>query len=253
MRLYEGPPRLRGRSRRQLYQTAWLLQRGRVRLCHGKTVVEAKAGEWVFARPVAREQSFSEDAQLLSIAIRAEWPDGRPLFDKGLSIALPQQRFPALLEAAHHLHAADRLPPGVERHLALHEALFAWTRAARAALAESGISADERPYLDESQQRILTTLESWPLERRYCVEELCRLTRLSRTHFERRAKTALGKTPKAYLNARRLSHARRALRHQPAKAVAVEIGFRHASTFSHWFKEQTGHAPGEYLRTPTLL
>ena len=75
----------------------WLLLQGHAKLrwADGERV-EACAGQWLFPKAGKRYQSFSRDAQLLSLRFRASWPDGRCFLDNKKSVLLEDEEHPDL-------------------------------------------------------------------------------------------------------------------------------------------------------------
>ncbi len=243
---YEGSSSgARGRSvcDRALYLTAWLVLRGGARVEHGGTCAEAGPGEWLFPRPVVRVQEFAPGTRLLSLAIRAEWPDGRALFDGEQSCMLPAARHPELARQARRLLRRSRERETLAGHFAFREALFAWACTLCETLTAAGLDPRRPAHADARLATLLQRLDTCPLDEPRPSERLARELGLGRVQFERLCNAALGRTSRQYLEERRLDYARRTLPFKLAKEVAAETGFSHVSTFSAWFKRKTGAAP----------
>ena len=88
-------------------------------------------------------------------------------------------------------------------------------------------------------------LDGWPLHRAFSQSELVQQAGVSRAQLDRLFTAKLGQTPHQYFDRRRLRHAERSLQlpDRPIKEVAFDLGFRHVSSFSAWFKQKTGVNP----------
>lgn len=243
--LYEGEARTGNKPyhSRTYHQVAWLIIAGEARVAHDGTEVRATSGEWIFPRPGPRIQEFAPNTRILSIAVHAQWPDGRTLFNEGLPLVLPEKRVPMLKEQALQLCTLLRQSGGVEVQWQLQEAVIGWIRGLYQTLVAAGIKPDERPACNARTDALIQALEQWPLDKLYTGSVLSANAGLSRTHFERLCLERLGYTPRQYLDQRRLKYASTALRTKLVKEVAAELGFRHVSTFSQWFLRKTGTSP----------
>ena len=72
----------------------------------------------------------------------------------------------------------------------------------------------------------------------------------SKYHFLRLFKKAYGKSPRQYLQAVRITHAKQLLaKGVPPHQVCLQIGFQSLPSFHHLFKRLTGIAPGAYQQS----
>jgi len=73
---------------------------------------------------------------------------------------------------------------------------------------------------------------------------------LSAYHFAHAFKTSTGATPRAFVEARRVEHARRLLRESnaPLAQIAIDTGFGTQSRFTTAFRRATGFTPAVYRR-----
>lgn len=80
------------------------------------------------------------------------------------------------------------------------------------------------------------------------VDHLARLAGLSRFHFIRRFRAAVGETPHRYLRRRRLERAAELLvtTAYPVTEISDRVGFQSLGSFSTLFRRFTGESPVEY-------
>lgn len=261
--VYRGavPSGVSGYMDKFLTLTAWLVLKGTAETTIGKRHLKAAPGEWLFPKPAPRHQKFSPDAEIVSIKFRIEWPNGDQLFNEGLGITLKSSEHPDLERSARRLErVAEALTKTRFRdasladknldflqYLQLEKAVHLWSEAVYRALIKAGLEPDIHQAGDPRIHKILECLDTWPLDEPFQAVALARKTSLSRSNLERIAGKALGTSSKGYLDRRRLEHALQCLRHGnvPVKQIAIETGFRHASSFCAWFKGKTGCYPGE--------
>lgn len=229
---------------RALYLTSWLVLKGSARVTHGGRTTEAREGEWLFPSPIPRYQTFAPDTRLLSLAAQVEWPDGRSLFESAESFTLCSAEYPTLARRARQLCRRYQVRhDSFTRHLAYQEALYGWVRLLSETFQGLGIAPRLPAHSGSRLRDLLTLLITCPLDEPHPGERLARELGVSRVQFERLCVATLHRTSRQYLEERRLDHARRTLPLKLAKEVAAEIGFRHVSTFSAWYKRKTGNAP----------
>ncbi|MDB5971415.1 MAG: hypothetical protein JWQ90_3865 [Hydrocarboniphaga sp.] len=100
-------------------------------------------------------------------------------------------------------------------------------------------------------------LTSWQLrritdsaeaERQPRLSELARMCGVSVRHLERMFKASTGETVQQFLAARQLARARSLLAdgELPLKAIAIQLGFRHAASFAVAFRRSSGETPSGY-------
>jgi AraC family transcriptional regulator len=82
------------------------------------------------------------------------------------------------------------------------------------------------------------------------LERLAAQAGLSKFHFQRLFKGAVGVSPSQYLIDLRMNVARRLLRETRMSVVdvALEIGYANPSHFAHLFRRETGLSPSDYRR-----
>lgn len=241
--------------------TAWLVLKGTASVTAERRRETAQAGEWLFPKPGPRHQKFSQDAAILSVRFRIEWPNGDQLFEEGLGVVLKAADHPDLERRARRLeHAVETIARRRYRDasftdqkidflqfLQIEKAVHLWSESVYRALLAHGLVPNLQQTDDPRMESVLKQLDSWPLEEPYRAETLARKAGLGRSTLERLAMKTLGTGTKAYIERRRLDHALQGLRQPaiPVKQIAVETGFRHTSSFCAWFKARTGNYPGE--------
>ncbi|WP_232767759.1 helix-turn-helix domain-containing protein [Geminisphaera colitermitum] len=243
------------------YCAAWLVTRGEARvICNGKAVT-APAGHWLIPWPGLREQRFTPGTELLSARFQAHWPDGRALFDEGLSLAMPSRDVPQLETAARRLLACVRphrpdanarmlgavdvpLPDFIDIKIATLQFIRCYTDA----LVSRGLKPTRLGTCDERVLQALSQLDRLPLHYKFREADFAREIGLGPSQFARLFSAQMGMTPKQYIERRRRDSCRRMLLHSslPVKQLAAEFGFSHHTDFSAWFKKFNGLSPTEF-------
>jgi transcriptional regulator GlxA family with amidase domain len=98
-------------------------------------------------------------------------------------------------------------------------------------------------------QRVQIFVEA-NLDRPLQLADLARRAELSRYHFARAFKTSAGRTPRAFIEQRRIERAKRLIRESTKSLaqIAVDTGFGTQSRLTSTFKRRTGFTPGEHRR-----
>jgi len=224
--------------------------------------LQARAGEWVIPWSGFRYQEFSPDAELLSLHFEAHWPDGKPLFDRGLSIRFPAASHPELESEARRLFrsvsalgspeplqwAAVALP--LESYLKIHGLLGHFVAALTTVLRGRGLQPTRLGIRDERVRQAMAWLDTQSLEIRFREGELAAQVGLGEKQFVRIFRAAAGVTPRRYFEQRRREVVMRLLLRSTLsiKEIASNLGFAHLSDFSAWFKELHGLSPREFRR-----
>lgn len=260
--IYEGaiPESYRNARVRDRILGAWLIQKGTVRLEQEGNVVTAGAGEWVVVKQAEGQQTFSENAKIISVRFIAEWPDGKPFYETGLSTVLKAADFPDLEKSVRRiLTAVKPLAPPAPTDLRVHgislhnfievkARFWEWFSVLHDALASRDIYPTRTSILDERIQTILQALDQLPLSARLREDDLARQAGLSTAHFVRLFRSEVGTTPKRYFDDRRREACRRLLgfSETPIKEIAISLGFLRLSDFSAWFKDGHQVSPRKY-------
>jgi AraC family transcriptional regulator len=88
------------------------------------------------------------------------------------------------------------------------------------------------------------------LEGDLTIDHLASIAFLSRFHFARAFKIAVGRSPHRYVSAKRLERAKALLIREDRSLVdiALALNFSCQANFTRAFRQVTGHTPGEYRR-----
>ena len=234
----------------------------------GKVRVEGRElkllpGTAFFSAPGTRQQWFAAGTRLLSVGFRALWPDGTPLFTQGLNCSLPAANLGSLHTATRRLyrtlHGSRRSVTYREATKAScpelldwcqHEAAFrTWFAVYVKTLDKLGIRPTERQRpADARINEIMRRLNAWPLARPLIVDEIANGLNIGHRRLEQLLAEELGLTPHSHLNRRRMEAARHLLAgtKTPLKQIAHELGLRHASHFTKWFRLHAGMPPSQF-------
>jgi AraC family transcriptional regulator len=138
--------------------------------------------------------------------------------------------------------ASPLLVQGVAQVLAIH-------------LARSYGVTDEEPHssspsLPGFKLRQLTDWMAGHVAEEFSLERLAAQAGLSKFHFQRLFKTAVGVSPSRYQINLRVNEARRLLRETKKSVieVALEVGYANPSHFAQLFRRETGLSPSDYRR-----
>jgi AraC family transcriptional regulator len=97
--------------------------------------------------------------------------------------------------------------------------------------------------------RVLGYIEA-NLEGDLTIDRLASIACLSRFHFARAFKAAMGRSPHQYISAKRLDRAKALLmrRDQSLVDIALALNFSCQANFTRAFRQVTGQTPGQYRR-----
>lgn len=235
---------------------AWLVREGWAQVEHDGQCHIARPGQWLIVKPGPRVQTFSLDARLLSIAFEARWPDGSHLYQEGLSMVIESSEAPALEQKVRPiLNAVMEFAPGtwdLRDHpadflyfLRIEYLLCEWLAALSEILNARGIRHSGHFGIDERIRVAVDLLHARDLAEPLALETLAAAVHISPNHLVRLFRKELQATPQQFWDRLRIEHAQSRLR-QPEmriKEVAIDLGFKHLSHFSKWFKRHTGITP----------
>lgn len=263
--IYEGevPAKNRRGEYRPDHLGAWLVLRGQVVLKQPGRSVQARAGQWLIPWPGLRRQEFSDDALILSVRFSAHWPDGKPLFDAGLSAVFDAADHPELEVAARRLleHSrrtvttkAGTVPSAsltLGAFIDMQIAVLRWVDEFTRTLCALGLRPTRVGVSDERIVATLQRLDSFPLSGRLRESALAAEAGLGVSQFVRIFREEMGETPKQYFDQRRRAYCRQMLgaTSVPIKEISYNLGFSRLSDFSAWFKKHFDVPPRAFRKT----
>lgn len=240
---------------------AWLVREGWARVEQDGQSHTAYPGQWLIVKPSSRVQTFSHDTRMLSIAFEARWPDGSHLLEEGLSMVIEASEAPALERKIRPiLKAVMEIAPGtwdVRDHradlrcfLRLEQLLCEWLLTLYDTLEGRGVRHSGHFGIDERVRMAVDLLHARDLAEPLALEGLAVAVHTSPNHLIRLFRKDLQTTPHKFWDRLRVEHAQTRLR-QPEiriKEVAIDLGFKHLSHFSKWFKRLTGKTPQSAIK-----
>jgi AraC-like DNA-binding protein len=235
---------------------AWLVREGWAMVEHDGQRHTAHPGQWLIVKPGARVQTFSRETRMLSIAFEARWPDGSHLYQDGLSLVIEAADAPALEEKVRPiLNTVMEIAPGtwdlrdhradLRCFLRLEHLLCEWLSVLSEVLEARGVRHSGHFGIDERVRMVVDLLHARDLAEPLALEALSAAVHISPNHLIRLFRKELQTTPHQFFDRLRIEHARGLLR-QPdmrIKEVAINLGFKHLSHFSKWFKRHAGKPP----------
>ncbi len=243
---------------------AWLIRRGSVTLHFPSEEETIEAGMWVFPRAGFGWQKFSDDAEILSVRFKAEWPTGQSLFDREQTIVVPAaqarpltrlgERLARLVKkrfSHSHLQVTE-VPVSPEVYFDVERLLYGWLHAYHTALKSTGQLPRTIGKLDDRIRRALHFLDIQPLSQPLRETQLAQSVGLSKSQLSRLFIAHIGCTPTDYLEQKRIASARLAIVEgtQSIKSMAFDLGFSSLPHFSSWVRKKLGASPRALRNAP---
>ncbi len=243
--------------------SCWLIEAGwgEVMFADGRRG-HAQEGQWLLSPPyLPRDQSFSRDASIISVAFSLPLPQGIDpqrvlprVVEDGDAVARLQKAAVAMLAVLNDSAAPDqgarRCLEGLDlaSWLRAQEHLAAFVAQWHAAWGE--VEPAPAPVLDARVQAARTLIGAAARMGAVPYAHVQERTGLSRAHLDRLFRSQLGHSPKEELDRRVLERVLRRLADplKPLKAIAHELGFADSSHLCRWFRQRTGQSPERYRR-----
>lgn len=241
----------------------FFVESGEVRIQAEGREITVKPGHAFFSAPGVRRQWFEAGTRLLSVGLRCQFPDGRPLYQTGLNVAFPARGLASLQSETHRLFSAvhgrrkkvsyaegKALQNRSVADWARHEAAFRqWFAEYASTLESKGIrpAFQSRPE-DRRLQRLCEWLQTRPLDAALDWTGIAEELQLSSRRMQQLLREELGTTAQTHLEKRRLEHACQRLSQEdvPLKEIAFSLGFRHPPHFTTWFRRHLQMTPTAY-------
>ncbi len=185
----------------------FFVERGQVKIRADGNETDVMPGQAFFSGPGKRRQWFEKDTRLLSVGLRCQWPDGLPLYQEGLNVAVLQQKIQPLHQATLDLfntvHGGRAEVTYAEATQATSRTLGEWARREGAfrqwfivyveTLTNLGLQARPRQNSgDRRLERLRTWLQHWPLDRTLDLQEVAAELGLSQRHVHQLLRDELG-------------------------------------------------------------
>lgn len=210
--------------------------------CAGERQV-AQAGDIVLMAPFMLHTAgvSAQGFRMVMLYVPHAWASGRLGWPPGQRGALRRRVWHDAATAG-ALAVAAQAQDGAQVGRLLEEILRAQ--------ADGELEAVERPAGDARVEAVCEAL---------ATEDACRIdpgalarrVGVSREHFHRLFRTAVGMTPTHYARLARIDRAKALLREGLAAAeVAAQCGFTDQAHFSRWFRRCFGVTPGNYMAAP---
>ncbi|MGE9292007.1 MAG: helix-turn-helix domain-containing protein [Puniceicoccales bacterium] len=241
-------------------QAAWLLRKGSLLLRFGQERETYAAGQWIFPRAEDGLQTFSEDAELLSIRFTLEWPSGISLFDRSHSHSVAASEVQSYTQTSERLlHNVEQHFPQADPHLRnvqlgldpyfeLQEIFAQWTSQTLKLLRSLKVPTTSPSHLDPRIRDALQRIgrQSWtdPMT----TSDLATQVGLSLSQFNRLFLRETGLSAGQYREQLRRRAVQAALMDHSltVKSIAMEYGFSSLPHFSAWVRKHFQTSPRAY-------
>ena len=265
---YDHPVQSAGHAHQThaFYMSAWLMRKGSCIVTSQGEQCKASVGQWLIPNPGRRVQTFSSDAEILSMAFQCRWPTGEHLFHNGLSVVFDAKDFPFLEKTALSLVAViqECLPDGrwqilnekmaMSSFLKVEEILPQWIKGWARVMIHLGLRPTHLDGVDARILKAVRIVQGLPLDIPLRTDTLAEQVGLSKSQFERLYRKQIHCTPRQHFERLRLEYARNSLLVPQAriKEIALDLGFDALSHFSHWFHRLAGCSPRDFKNNGPL-
>lgn len=264
-----GNTRATGVYERHGEYSAWLVRTGWARVVvDDAPPVIAHAGNWLIVTGRHVEQSFSDDAHLLSLRAQAGWSDDRRLLLAPTPVmCLRAADHPQLTEAATRLRDRVQLVWRMQEHPAFafqwrtrldyaqfiqYQAdLWHWHATLADVLRHENVALNLPRGVDASLAAALEFIDTCDFRKPFDERVLAEHAQRPFRQINRACSRTYDVTLHGYWEQRRLDRARFLIElgDRRVKQIAYELGFLQLSHFSAWFKRGVGVSPRMYRAT----
>lgn len=240
----------------------WLMQQGSVEVKFGRRVLRAQAGDCLVTPHGLMQQTFSDDARILSLHFSCQWPTGERLFVESGGLVFRLSLHPVFLAKARGLArlVGSLMPVSTDVHftrqavpfssfLLLQRLFTEWLQTFSETLVDLGYTySAQNQSTDSRLLHAVRCMKEAPLSSEFPAEPIRQETGLGRSQLDRLFLQAFGMTTRSYWNRRKLESAKALLTTtvSPIKELGFRLGFKQASHFTKWFHTQTGLNPAAF-------
>ncbi|XHR28451.1 MAG: helix-turn-helix transcriptional regulator [Chthoniobacteraceae bacterium] len=238
----------------------WLFKQGSGSVEMNGETWHAKTGQWMASPQGVVTQNFSDDAHILSVHFRCEWPTGESLFPLSGGWIFDAEQFPRLERSGSSLRRLiHRFFPDTHAHFSLEtvdyfvffkfQRLFVqWLKDFFDTWLAQGNRLTKAGECDDRLLRCVRFLNEAPFEEGFPGEILERESGLGRAHLDRLFWKQFSITTREYWEKRRTEAATQSLQMIaiPIKEICYQLGFKQSSHFTKWFTHRVGMTPRAY-------
>jgi AraC-like DNA-binding protein len=260
---YDGPVAADNRdvtSDHRLGYWVWLIRRGQVQIKMRNKSWTARTGEWIISPQGVTTQSFSRDADILSIHFQCHWPTGENLFLETDGLVFKSESFPKLENSASRLARLVSgnfpgvriglilMPVSYPTFLKMQQRFMEWLINFYDAMVQQDRTLSHGGDGDERVWRAAECLHESLVDGVFPADRLVRETSLGRAQLDRVFWKSFGTTTREYWERLRQDAAMDSLAAtgMSIKEIGYRLGFKQPSHFTKWFSRRLGKTPQEY-------
>jgi AraC-like DNA-binding protein len=243
-------------------RAAWRVIEGSLRVEADGKRIRAVAGNWFFPGRSEVRRVFSKGAEILSLRFRLTWQNGTEPLDQSVPVLTKGEVRPldeaalALVDLASAKSKNlggmfSHLEVGLEEFFLLERCVLRWFEAYVSLMTAMGNPPRIRPMLDPRIASVIRAMNAGLRSGILRTErELAQECGLSLSQLKRLFARDVGKSPKEWMDDRRMeiAHARLGGSRDPIKRIAYEMGFRSPNHFSSWFRKKEGQTASQFRR-----